>query len=83
MVANLTPVAIHGTAFATLTLANNLIGLAPGPIITGLMADKVGLQAAFQMLPIIGLVAAGVFALARQSYMRDLAKIADDPEAQP
>ena len=83
MVANLTPVAIHGTAFATLTLANNLIGLAPGPIITGWMADKVGLQAAFQMLPIIGLVAAGVFALARQSYMRDLAKIADDPEAQP
>lgn len=73
MVANLTPVAIHGTAFATLTLANNLIGLAPGPIITGWMADKFGLHAAFQLLPIVGLTAAGVFALARQTYMADLA----------
>lgn len=83
MVANLTPAAIHGTAFATLTLANNLIGLAPGPIITGWMADKGGLHAAFQMLPIVGLVAAGVFALARQSYMTDLARISDNADAMP
>jgi MFS family permease len=75
MVANLTPVAIHGTAFATLTLAHNLIGLAPGPIVTGWMADQFGLHAAFQMLPIVGLAAAGVFALARQSYMADLARM--------
>ena len=31
MVAGLTPAAIHGTAFATLTLANNFLGLAPRP----------------------------------------------------
>lgn len=31
MVANLTHASVHGTAFATLTLANNLLGLAPGP----------------------------------------------------
>ncbi len=73
MVANLTPVAIHGTAFATLTLAHNLIGLAPGPIITGWIADQSSLHTAFQMLPLVGLTAAGVFALARQNYMADLA----------
>ena len=32
--------AISGTAFATLTLANNLLGLAPGPWVTGLLADR-------------------------------------------
>ncbi len=80
MVANLTPVAIHGTAFATLTLAHNLIGLAPGPIITGWMADMFTLHSAFQMLPIVGIVAAGVFALARQSYMADLARIMKNPD---
>lgn len=79
MVANLTPVAIHATAFATLTLANNLIGLAPGPIITGWLADKFGLSSAFQMLPLVGMAAAGMFALARQSYLADLAAM---PQAQ-
>jgi len=40
MVANLTHVSVHGTAFATLTLANNLLGLAPGPFVTGALADR-------------------------------------------
>ena len=43
MVANLTPAALHGTAFAILTLANNAFGLAPGPIVTGWLADRIGL----------------------------------------
>ena len=42
----LTPAAIHGTAFATLTLANNFLGLAPGPIVTGWLADRIGLLGA-------------------------------------
>ena len=72
MVANLTPLAIHGSAFATLTLANNLLGLAPGPIITGRLADSLGLLGAFRLLPLPCLAAAGVFALARRSYLADL-----------
>ena len=46
MVANLTPAALHGTAFAILTLANNAFGLAPGPIVTGWLADRIGLLGA-------------------------------------
>lgn len=72
MVANLTPLAIHGSAFATLTLANNLLGLAPGPIITGRIADSIGLLDAFRLLPITCIAAAIVFALARRSYLSDL-----------
>lgn len=73
MVANLTPLAIHGTAFATLTLANNLIGLAPGPYLTGQLADSVGLLGAFRYLPVASIVAAVVFYIARRSYLADLA----------
>lgn len=73
MVANLTPLAIHGSAFATLTLANNLIGLAPGPILTGRIADAIGLAEAFRLLPVPCLLAAATFAVMRRSYLADLA----------
>jgi MFS family permease len=72
MVANLTPGPLHGTAFGTLSLANNLLGLAPGPIVTGMLADAFGLSVALQLVPLVSLVAAGIFALARRSYQRDL-----------
>lgn len=75
MVANLTPLVVHGTAFATLTLANNLIGLAPGPILTGRLADGLGLLGALQLLPLPCLAAALVFAAMRRSYLADLARM--------
>jgi len=61
MVAGLTPAALHGTAFAVLTLANNIFGLAPGPIVTGWLADHIGLQEALQWLPFASMAAAAVF----------------------
>ncbi|HTG79413.1 MAG TPA: MFS transporter [Sphingomicrobium sp.] len=73
MVAGLTPAAIHGTAFATLTLANNFLGLAPGPIVTGWLADRLGLLGALQWLPLASVAAAVVFLCARRSSQADLA----------
>ena len=67
MVANLTPAALHGTAFAVLTLANNAFGLAPGPIVTGWLADRIGLAGALQWLPLASVAAAIVFVLATPS----------------
>jgi predicted MFS family arabinose efflux permease len=72
MVANLTPLALHGSAFATLTLANNLIGLAPGPILTGRLADGLGLADALNLLPIPCVLAACAFAAMQRSYIADL-----------
>ena len=40
---NLTHESIRATAFGTLTLANNLLGLAAGPLVTGILADRFGL----------------------------------------
>ncbi len=79
MVANLTPLALHGSAFATLTLAHNLIGLAPGPIITGRIADAIGLLGALRLLPLATIAAAIVFLMARRSYLGDLRALASRP----
>jgi MFS family permease len=75
MVANLTPLPIHGTAFATLTLSNNLLGLAAGPLITGLLADALGLATAFQLVPLVSLAAAAVFYFAKQHYLGDVRQV--------
>jgi MFS family permease len=75
MVANLTPGPLHGSAFGRLSLANNLLGLAPGPIVTGMLADAFGLSVALQLVPLVSLVSAGIFALARSSYRRDLQQL--------
>ncbi|HEY2753327.1 MFS transporter [Phenylobacterium sp.] len=61
VVADRTPPLLHGAALAVLTLANNLIGLAPGPAVTGALADRLGLQAALQVAACFALFAAGVF----------------------
>jgi sugar phosphate permease len=73
MVAALTPAAIHGTAFATLTLANNFLGLAPGPIVTGWLADQVGLLEALRWLPLASIASALVFLSARRSSRTEVA----------
>ncbi|WP_157128509.1 MFS transporter [Cupriavidus sp. USMAA2-4] len=75
MVANLTDPRIHGTAFATLTLANNLLGLAPGPFLTGMLSDHIGLLATLQWIPLAGLGATVAFALGRRHYAADLAQL--------
>jgi MFS family permease len=73
MVAALTPAAIHGTAFATLTLANNFLGLAPGPIVTGWLADQIGLLGALRWLPLASIASALVFLSARRSSRAEVA----------
>jgi MFS family permease len=73
MVANQTPAALHGTAFAVLTLANNAFGLAPGPIVTGWLADRIGLLGAMQWLPLASLCAAIVFFAASRRPDAELA----------
>lgn len=75
MVANLTHRSVHGTAFATLTLVNNLLGLAPGPYLTGVLADHYGLALACQMVPLMSVAAALVFSFARRSYLQDVRRV--------
>ncbi|WP_353144039.1 MFS transporter [Acinetobacter pragensis] len=72
MVANLTHNSVHGTAFATLTLANNFLGLALGPLVVGKVSDIIGLHHAFQLMPLVSIAAAAVFFYAKRHYHRDM-----------
>lgn len=75
MVANLTPAAVAATAFATLTLANSLLGLAPGPAVTGALADRLGLLGALRIVPLVAVAATVAFLVGRHWYERDLLRL--------
>jgi MFS family permease len=72
IVASLTAPAIRASMLATLTLANNIFGLAPGPFVTGVLADGFGLETAFMLVPLTGLGAAAAFLIASLYYRNDL-----------
>jgi hypothetical protein len=55
-------------------LANNLIGLAPGPFIVGVLSDVLGLKLALALAPVMALAAAVFFVLASRSYEADAAR---------
>jgi len=77
MVANLTHNSVHGSAFATLTLANNFLGLALGPLVVGKISDVIGLHSAFQLMPLVSIAAAAVFFYAKRHYHKDMARFND------
>jgi MFS family permease len=64
IVAGEAPASLHGAALAVLTLFNNLAGLAPGPVITGVLADRLELPAALRIVAVAALAAAVGFQLA-------------------
>ena len=77
MVANLTHNSVHSSAFATLTIANNLLGLALGPLIIGKVSDHLGLHGAFQLMPLMSIFAAAVFFYAKRHYHNDITRLTE------
>ena len=65
---------IRATAAAVLSLTQNLIGLAAGPVLAGLLSDVYGLDFALSVVPLCGLLAAGTFLTAARSYEADRAR---------
>ncbi len=71
VVADVTYPAIRATVLATLTLAKNLPGLAPGPFLTGVLADVAGLDVAMRIVPLVALASATCFFLASRSSVAE------------
>lgn len=67
---------LRSTGGAVLSLFQNLLGLAVGPFIAGVMSDWWGLQTALAVVPMFSLMAAGFFLLAGRSYEADLHQVA-------
>jgi len=63
---------VRATAASILSLVQNLFGLAGGPLLTGILSDRYGLQFALAVVPAFCLVAAACFALASRTYVADL-----------
>ena len=75
IVATLTHSSIRATAFGTLTLANNLLGLAAGPLVTGIVADRIGLAGAMKIVPVVAVGALIALLIGRRFYVRSLAAV--------
>jgi MFS family permease len=71
-IAAVTHPAIHASSLAMLTLANNVLGLAPGPLLTGVLADRFGLSLALGVVPLAGLVAVVAYVKASRCLPEDL-----------
>ncbi|MBR1301267.1 MFS transporter [Bradyrhizobium sp. AUGA SZCCT0042] len=74
LVCDVTHPGVRSTVAATMTLANSLIGLAPGPFIVGILSDFLGLKLALTLAPVLALVAAVFFVLASRNYEADSAR---------
>nr|BFE74139.1 hypothetical protein GCM10020092_074400 [Actinoplanes digitatis] len=76
MVARLTHESIRATAFGTYTFFNNLLGLAAGPLVTGILADRLGLETAMRYVPLVSVAAIALLIAGRAAYPSSLARIA-------
>lgn len=76
MVTQLSHASVHATALAIMTLANNILGLAPGPVVIGILADHIGLHAALMAMPGMSLVAILFYRAALMRYRRDSGEFA-------
>ena len=77
LVANLTHSSVRASAMGTATVANNLLGLALGPFVVGILADHIGLRAALQLSPLVYLPAIAALVVGKHLYPAGLRKLSD------
>jgi MFS transporter, Spinster family, sphingosine-1-phosphate transporter len=71
VVLDVVPPSVSATAVAIYALVQNLLGLAVGPVVTGVLADRWGLTAALATVAGAGLAAGCAFWWGSRSYGRD------------
>ena len=75
IVMDVTHPAVHATVTAVAVLGSNLLGLAPGPYVVGLLSDMTNLKTALAITPMVSVVSALLFVWASRYYERDVAAI--------
>ena len=83
IVIDVTHPGLRATGAAVLSLFQNLLGLAAGPVIAGAFSDAFGLDDALTVIPVFSGLAAVLFMVASRSYEADLRRIdqVTEPEA--
>jgi predicted MFS family arabinose efflux permease len=67
---------LRATATAVLSLTQNLLGLAGGPLLAGVLSDNFGLPFAMSVMPLSCLLAATMFLVAARTYEADARRVA-------
>ncbi|WP_412746915.1 MFS transporter [Krasilnikovia sp. MM14-A1004] len=75
VVARLTAESVRATAFGMLALFNNVLGLAAGPLLTGVLADRLGLQTAMRFVPLAAVAAIAALLTGRSTYPASLGRM--------
>ncbi|MCA1004568.1 MFS transporter [Rhodococcus hoagii] len=81
MVAGLTHESVRSSALGTLTIANNVLGLALGPFVIGILADRLGLLESLQLAPLFYVLAIVVLLVGKRVYPAGLRKLASQSTA--
>lgn len=76
MVAGLTHESVRSSALGTLTIANNVLGLALGPFVIGILADRLGLLESLQIAPLFYVFAIVALLVGKRVYPAGLRKLA-------
>ena len=82
-VVDVTHPGLRATAIATIVLANNMLGLAPGPLVVGALSDVHGLKFAMGVAPLVCLLSATFFVLGSRHYARDSGHFEEPEDAAP
>jgi MFS family permease len=77
IVMDVTHPSMRATGAALLAVILNLLGLAVGPFLTGVLSDQWGLQQALAVVPLFSVLAAVLFVIAMRSYDADVARVSD------
>ncbi|WP_249227430.1 MFS transporter [Kutzneria sp. CA-103260] len=76
MVAHLAHDSVRAAGFGALTLANNLLGMASGPFVVGVLADRLGLLAALRLAPLAYIGAVVALLIGKRCYPAGVSRLA-------
>ncbi|MEU6579595.1 MFS transporter [Nocardia sp. NPDC046763] len=76
LIVGLTHPSLRATAFGTVTLCNNIFGLAAGPLVVGILADHYGLATALQLVPLAYLGVLVVAVVGKRAHPAGLHRLA-------
>ena len=71
----------RSTGASVLSLFQNLLGLAIGPFLAGLLSDAIGLEPALMIMPVFCVLAAGFLLWGARFFAVDMARVARDRSA--
>jgi MFS family permease len=72
VIASLVQPGLRATAFATLAVVQNVVGLSSGGLLTGILSDHLGIARALAVVPVAALGAAAFFYAGSRNYEREL-----------